>query len=117
MKIPFLKLILIASCFFTVIACNKKVDTPLTSSEKVAVELQRVISENNIKRVYPIKAADPFPNFFPSNTGTTWVFSNGFIKINYGFSESYNLSYLLKYAILPIFLENNVPATALILYF
>lgn len=103
--------------FLTSISCKKTADSPLTSAEKNAIELQRVISENGIKRVYPVKAADIFPNFFPSNTGTSWTFSNGFIKINYGLSESYNLNYLLKYVIAPIYLENNVPATALILYF
>ena len=116
MKIPLLKPILLAVCFFTVSACTKTVDPPLTSGEKVAVELQRVITENNIKRVYPVNAADIFPNFFPSNTGTKWSFSNGFIQINYGLGHSYNLDYLLRYAILPIYLDNNTSATALILY-
>lgn len=118
---PFMNKLLSRVFFFFFLACaigcSKSCDPALTSAEKNAVELQRIISENGVKRVYPVKAADTFPNFFPSNTGTTWAFSNGFIKINYGFSESYNLSYLLKYAILPIYLENNVPATALILYF
>jgi hypothetical protein len=108
----FFSLLLLSS-----VACQKTADPPLTSGEKNAIELQRIINENGIKRVYPVKANDTFPNFFPSNTGTQWVFSNGFIKINYGFEYSYNLGFLLRYAILPIYLENNVPATALILYF
>lgn len=113
----YLKYLLILLFFFSIIGCTKSVDPAMTSGEKNAVELQRIISENGIKRVYPVKANDTFPNFFPSNTGTTWTFSNGFIKINYGLGDSYNLSFLLRYAILPIYIENNVPATALILYF
>ncbi|MEN9600176.1 MAG: hypothetical protein RL596_2497 [Bacteroidota bacterium] len=117
MKFPLFRFIVIAFIFFIFSACTKTVDPPLASGEKVAVELQRVINENGIKRVYPVKANDVFPNFFPSNTGTKWDFSNGFIQINYGFGDSYNLNYLLRYAILPIYLENNIPVTALILYF
>lgn len=98
------------------IGCSKSVEPALTNGEKNAIELQRIIKENNIARVYPVNAADIFPNFFPSNTGTKWDFSNGFIKINYGNSDSYNLNYLLRFAILPIRLDNNTSATALILY-
>lgn len=110
------RILFISTFFLTSISCKKTADTPLTSAEKTAVELQKVISENNITRVYPVNAADVFPNFFPANTGTKWDFSNGFIKINYGNLDSYNLNYLLRFSILPIRLDNNASATALILY-
>ncbi len=98
------------------IACTKKIEQP-TSGEKAAIELQRIIKEKNIMRVYPVRYDDIFPNFFPANTGTQWTFSNGFININYGLSDTYNLNYLRKYFIHSVALDNNTSATALILYF
>lgn len=97
-------------------ACSKQVEQP-TSGEKAAIELQRVIKEKNILRVYPVRYDDIFPNFFPANTGTKWTFSNGFININYGLLDTYNLTFLRKYFIHSVALDNNTSATALILYF
>lgn len=98
------------------ISCTKNIETP-TAAEKTTVELQRVIQEQHILRVYPVKLNDVFPDFFPDNTGTVWTFSNGYITINYGRSDSYNLQYLQKYAVLNIVLSNNQISKALILYF
>lgn len=107
-------LLIFASTFL--LSCTKNTETP-TAAEKTAIELQRVIQEQHILRVYPVKINDVFPDFFPENTGTVWTFSNGFITINYGFSDSYNLQYLQKYAIFSVSLNNNTSSKALILFF
>ncbi|HJV20879.1 MAG TPA: hypothetical protein VJ552_13430 [Sediminibacterium sp.] len=98
------------------LSCTKNIETP-TAAEKTAIELQRVIQEQHILRVYPVKINDVFPDFFLANTGTEWKFSNGFVQINYGFSDSYNLQYLQKYAIVSVSLNNNTSSKALILFF
>lgn len=114
LKNRLLVLLIFASAFL--FSCTKTIESP-TSAEKTAIELQRVIKEQHILRVYPVKLNDVFPDFFLVNTGTVWKFSNGFIEINYGFSDSYNLQFLQKYAVLSVSLDNNTSSKALILFF
>ncbi|MBI2282586.1 MAG: hypothetical protein HYU71_02645 [Bacteroidetes bacterium] len=97
-------------------SCTKTLDSK-TSGDQITSELQRVISERQLKRVYPVKYNDVFPNFFRPETGTQWTFSNGFIQVNYGLLSTYNLLFLKYYNIHQIDLSDGTTAQALILYF
>lgn len=97
-------------------SCTKTLDSK-TSADQITMELQRVISERQLKRVYPVKANDVFPNFFRPETGTKWTFSNGFVQVNYGLLSSYNLLFLKYYDVYQIDLSDGTNDKALILYF
>ncbi|MBD3750550.1 MAG: hypothetical protein IE931_13760 [Sphingobacteriales bacterium] len=112
-KIIFTGLILI----YSLASCKKEIITP-TPADKITTELQKVISTNAIKKVYPIIGNNSFPDTFPSNAGNSWIFSNGFIQINgYLFNQSINLNFLTHYDVLQIKLDNGTSVKALILYF
>lgn len=96
--------------------CRKE-EISLTSGEVTANELKAVIDKNGIKRVYPVKYNEVFPDQFPADGGTQWSFSNGFIQVNYNaFVQSYNLNFLVGYGIQDIVLNNGSADKALILY-
>jgi hypothetical protein len=101
---------------FLLTSCTKTVVSP-TSGDQITTEIQRVIAEKQLKRVYPVKYNDVFPNYFPIDSGTQWSFSNGFIQVNYGVSSSYNLLFLRYYDVHQIGLSDGSSAQALILYF
>lgn len=98
------------------ISCTKTV-TQQTSGDQITAEIQRVIADKQLKRVYPAKYNDIFPNYFPLDSGTQWNFSNGFIQINYGLSSSYNLLFLRYYDVHQVVLSDGSSVQALILYF
>jgi hypothetical protein len=97
--------------------CKKEKISP-TQAELTANELQSVIKNNGIKRIYPVSATLGFPGSFPVGAGTGWSFSNGFIYIYYNSaSDGYNLSYLVRHGIANVILSNGSSAEALLLYF
>ena len=96
--------------------CKKEEISP-TPRELTANELKAVIEKNGIKRVYPVKYNEVFPDQFPVDGGTQWSFSNGFIHVNYNaFIQDYNLNYLVGYGILNINLSTGNTDKALIPY-
>lgn len=102
--------------FILFVSCTKTLDSK-TSGDQITLELQRVISERQLKRVYPVKYNDVFPNFFRPESGTQWTFSNGFIQVNYGLLSTYNLLFLKYYDVHQIDLSDGTTDKALILYF
>lgn len=110
----FILIFLIASFQYS---CKKETIVYATTADQVTNQLKKVITDNSIERVYPVKYNDVFPNTFPFQGGTSWSFLNGFIEINYGLNQSYNLLYLRYYTISQIALDNGTSAKALILYF
>lgn len=113
LKFVFISLFLIYS--FT--SCKKEIITP-TSADQITSELQKVIKDNGLDKVYPVRSSSGFPNEFPADAGGSWTFSNGFIQINgYLFNQSLNLNYLSNYAVLQVGLDNGTSVKALILYF
>lgn len=93
--------------------CKKEKISP-TQAEVTANELRSVIENNSIRRVYPVRINEPIPTPFPENGGTSWSFSNGFINV-YGY-EGYNLTYLVRYRIGNVPLNNGTSDKALLLY-
>lgn len=98
-------------------SCTKEKIMYLSSASETSKELEEVIQEKSLKRVYAVNADEPFPSSFPSQGGTSWKFSNGFITLQYGFGQSYNLTYLRKYLVTQVVLSDQTSAQALILYF
>lgn len=98
-------------------SCKKETIIYATNADQITNQLKKVIVDNTINRVYPVRFNDVFPNSFPSQSGIFWSFSNGFVEINYGFNQAYNLLYLRYYTISQIGLDNGISAKALILYF
>jgi hypothetical protein len=119
MKKTFLIIITIAALIQP--SCKKEnVITP-TQADQITAQLQKIISENNIKRIIAWDDKSGFPTNISTTLGTNWSFSNGFITIfGYGGSpDSYgkNLFYLDKYEISNILLANGTSSSALILHF
>ena len=93
--------------------CKKEKISP-TQGEVIANELRSVIEKNSIKRVYPVRINEPIPTPFSAMGGTSWSFSNGFIHV-YGY-DGYNLTYLVRYGIGNVPLNNGTSDKALLLY-
>ena len=97
--------------------CTKEKISP-TTSDQVAMQLQKVIKERGIDRVYAIDISSGFQTPFPSNAGAFWTFSNGFIEIQgYGLNQSRNLNHLAKYNVGHVTLDTGGSVLALLLYF
>lgn len=112
------KIILVSFILISLLSSCKKEIIITTQADEITTELQKAISTNSITRVYPVLLSSGFPNTFSANAGGSWIFSNGFIKINgYLFNQSLNLNFLSHYDILPIRLDDGKSVTALILYF
>lgn len=47
-----------------------------TQVDKTTTQLQKIVKDNGIDKVYPI-IANNFPNTFGANNGGSWTFSNG----------------------------------------
>ena len=109
------QLLLIATLTVLLGACRKDNIRP-TSAEETANELQRVISSQQIDRVYPFQYPGGAWASLPASAGATWTFSNGYLNV-YNFSETYNLEYLYYYQVSKVTLDNGKPALALLLYF
>jgi hypothetical protein len=107
-------LLALSVVFFS--ACKKETDSP-TQGELTTNELKTVIEKNGIKRIYPVRKNEVFPNQFSAEVGTQWTFSNGFIYIyNSAFMQGYNLNYLVGYGVANVSLNNGTSDRALILY-
>lgn len=104
----------IFQCF--VFACKKETIVPITAGELTAVELQKVIQERGVKRVYAYDDNTGFPTTFFATTGGSWTFSNGFITIT-GNSLNRNLLYLDRYTVNNINLDDGSQPLALLLHF
>ena len=93
--------------------CKKDKISP-TQAELTANELKSVIERNSIERVFPVRIDQPLPTPFGATSGSSWTFSNGFIYIyNY---DGYNLTYLVRYVIGNVGLNNGTSVKALLLY-
>ncbi|RYY57462.1 MAG: hypothetical protein EOO09_02520 [Chitinophagaceae bacterium] len=107
--------ILAALLVFTLWSCKKE-EVQLTQAQLSERQLQEVLSQNGIRRVYPVKYGEALPTPFPSAGGMTYKFSNGFLTVDYGFPGSYNLDYLMGYQIANVPLTDGSAQVALILY-
>jgi hypothetical protein len=107
-----------AACVFALSACSKQTATP-TPAQIVEAQLQKVINANGITRVVIVSYSAVFPNSFPSSTGISFSFSNGFITVS-GYPQSFNLSYVKAYDIENVIISDNAQTSyasqALVLY-
>ncbi len=101
----------------SIYSCTKEKLINATSADEITKELQLTIKTKSIQRVYPVKDGEPLPNTFASNSGNSWNFSNGFLSINSGFNQSYNLSLLKYYEVTNVSLDNGTSQIALLLFF
>ncbi len=110
-------IILVTIALVNLVACTKDHIEYATSADEVATELQQTIEVKDIDRVYPVQSDEPLPNTYSASGGTAWSFSNGFISINYGFNQAYNLANLRYYEVTNVTLDDGSAHNALLLFF
>jgi hypothetical protein len=79
---------------FTTASCKKEIYQ--TENQVTVTELQRVIRLNDVQRVLTFELDTAY--LMTSSLGQTYSFSNGFVSAS-GFSQSFNLKYLLYYEV------------------
>ncbi len=112
----------ILSVSFMATGCKKEVTR--TQGEIVTLELEKIIKENNIQRVYPVKPDEGVPSLYPSYIGVSWEFSNGFIYVYNdnpfaGYDngqKAWNLNRLVSYAIVELPFAEQGSNKVLVLY-
>ena len=92
--------------FTSVIICAScRKTTTLTQAEATASELQNAIKANQVNRVVVV-INDQFPNYFNSDAGIKYSFSNGFVTIS-GYADVFNLTYLVSYDVSNVSISDN----------
>ena len=75
-------------------SCTKEKISP-TSADEITTQLQKVIKENNIKRIIAWDDTGGFPTTISPTLGVSWTVSNGFITISgYGYDSKFTRNLL-----------------------
>lgn len=100
------KKILLFILILSFLGCKKQV---IYSPEELTTQqLQKVILENNLKRVIAYKDGDMEPIRVFAENGTKYSFKNGYLTVFDGSRESsYNLAFLIKYNIKELAISNS----------
>ena len=113
--------LLFAFFIFSLLSCTKQTVAPQSSADEIEIEIQKVIKTNNVTRIIVWDDKSGFPSTIPTNLGTSWSFSNGFITIcGYGGVPdcySRNLLYVDSYNIGSVLLNSSTAAPALVIHF
>jgi hypothetical protein len=111
----FLPTFLLLTILSSFSSCKKDTES-LTPAEVIANQINEVIKQQNIGRVYAI-INGAIPAQYDSNAGRNWRISNGFFGSTNLNQQTYNLAYLTSYNIENVQLNDGTRAPALLLRF
>ncbi|HEX5167622.1 MAG TPA: hypothetical protein VFW11_00510 [Cyclobacteriaceae bacterium] len=92
----------LVSAYILVVAGGCMREDIQTPSELTAIELQDVITKNNLHRVIVVPFGSAPPSTVDQTTGSVFSFSNGFVHVSGSLYSAYNLQDLAAYNIIEI---------------